>query len=262
MEPMGALKLIARAGYAARGVVYLIVGYFALLAAINWGKVSSTREALETILGQPHGVALLGLAIAGLLGHAGWRLAQSLLDADHHGADLKGLAVRAALLGSALVHLSLAVFAIGLILQWDASGIGASAAGWFAALAERGWARGMTLVLALVTLGVGIAHLVKGWRAGYERHFAADEEALARFRLICRLGLIARGLVFAVVATLTFYAGAIHDFEAAPGLDEALASVQALPFGGLLLAVMACGLLAFAFYSFAEAVYRRVDMRR
>ena len=257
MGPTDALKLIARAGYAARGVVYLIVGYFALLAAINWGKVSSTREALEAILGQPHGVALLGLAIAGLLGHAGWRLAQSLLDADHHGADLKGLA----LLGSALVHLSLAVFAIGLILQWDASGIGASAAGWFAALAERGWARGMTLVLALVTLGVGIAHLVKGWRAGYERHFAADEEALARFRLICRLGLIARGIAFAVVATLTFYAGAVHDFEAAPSLDDALDSVQALPFGGLLLAVMACGLLAFAFYSFAEAIYRRVEMR-
>ena len=92
MEPTGALRLIARAGYAARGVVYLIIGYFALLAAVNWGKVSGTREALETILGQPHGVALLGLAIAGLLGHAGWRLAQSLLDADHHGADLKGLA--------------------------------------------------------------------------------------------------------------------------------------------------------------------------
>ena len=92
MEPTDALKLIARAGYAARGVVYLIVGYFALLAAINWGKVSSTREALETILGQPHGVALLSLAIAGLFGHAGWRLAQSLLDADHHGADLKGYA--------------------------------------------------------------------------------------------------------------------------------------------------------------------------
>ena len=55
-----------------------------------------------------------------------------MLDADHHGADLKGLAVRAALFGSALPHLSLAVFAIGLIVHWDASGVGASAAGWFA----------------------------------------------------------------------------------------------------------------------------------
>jgi hypothetical protein len=44
----------------------------------------------------------------------------------------------------------------------------------------------------------------------------------------------------------------------AKGFDESLAMVRQAPFGGVLFAVVALGLLAFAFYELVEARYRRV----
>ena len=40
----------------------------------------------------------------------------------------------------------------------------------------------------------------------------------------------------------------------------ALEFVQGLPLGWLLLSLMGVGLIGFAAYSFAEAIYRRVDL--
>jgi len=45
-----------------------------------------------------------------------------------------------------------------------------------------------------------------------------------------------------------------------PGVEEALAFVQGLPAGMILLIVMGIGLMAFAAYSFAEATYRRINV--
>ncbi len=42
-----------------------------------------------------------------------WRLAQSLADSDGHGSDRKGLIVRSALFGSAVVYLGLAGYSLG-----------------------------------------------------------------------------------------------------------------------------------------------------
>ena len=105
----------ARAGYAARGVVYLIVGFFAALSALGRADTMGSEGALRTILGQPYGRALVWLMIVGLAGFALWRVVQAMMDTDRHGRDAKGLAVRAGLVGSAVGYGSLGLFAIGLV---------------------------------------------------------------------------------------------------------------------------------------------------
>lgn len=57
------VKPLARAGFAARGLVYVIVGFFAVLAAFGRSEVKGTEGALATLLSQPFGTALLWLAI-------------------------------------------------------------------------------------------------------------------------------------------------------------------------------------------------------
>ena len=99
---------LARSGYAARGVVYLIVGGFAVLAALGSGQTTDSKGALRTIVQQPFGEALLALVALGLVGYAIWRLVQALLDTDHHGTDAKGLAIRGGLIVSAVTHTLLA----------------------------------------------------------------------------------------------------------------------------------------------------------
>src|SRR5215216_7289268 len=83
---------LARAGYAAKGVVYCVVGLLALLAAFgNGGETTGSRGALQKILGQPFGVVLVSLLAVGLAGYAIWCFVQATADPDHAGNDAKGI---------------------------------------------------------------------------------------------------------------------------------------------------------------------------
>lgn len=43
-------KPLARVGYAARGVIYVVIGYFSALAAIGAGRPMDSRQALGEVL--------------------------------------------------------------------------------------------------------------------------------------------------------------------------------------------------------------------
>ena len=69
-----------------KGVLYLVVGALALqVAAQAGGRVTGTRGALLTVLGQPYGRMLLLLAAIGLFGYAAWRILQGVLDPEGYG---------------------------------------------------------------------------------------------------------------------------------------------------------------------------------
>lgn len=67
MSTQHTLVLLARGGYAARGVLYLIIGIFALLAAHDSTKPKDSHKSLEALLSQPFGYVLIGVVVAGLL---------------------------------------------------------------------------------------------------------------------------------------------------------------------------------------------------
>ncbi|MEV7748812.1 hypothetical protein, partial [Streptomyces griseorubiginosus] len=52
----------------------------------------------------------------------------------------------------------------------------------------------MIYLIALIPLGVGIAHIIKGWKASFEKYFEADDEVMRYVRPVSRFGLIARGV--------------------------------------------------------------------
>lgn len=120
LDPMStrqSLVVLARGGYAARGVIYLIIGIFALLAAQDSTKPKDSHRSLEALLSQPFGYVLVGLVVAGLLAFAGWRVLQATRDVDHHGKKFKGLVIRAGLLVGGVVNGALAFFALGLLIS-------------------------------------------------------------------------------------------------------------------------------------------------
>src|ERR1700727_567490 len=76
---------LARAGFAARATIYLIIGILALgLATGPGGWGAHTRGAVETIARQPLGGVLLALVAVALAGYALWRLSRALLG---HGSE-------------------------------------------------------------------------------------------------------------------------------------------------------------------------------
>ena len=72
----GSLPWMMRAGYVARGVVFLVIGSFALLAAGGLGEhPQGTRDALEQLFHKPFGGYFLWALAIGLLCFAGLALA-------------------------------------------------------------------------------------------------------------------------------------------------------------------------------------------
>lgn len=87
MSAQHSLVILARGGYAARGLLYLVIGIFALLAAQDSTKPKDSHKSLEALLSQPFGYFLVGLVVAGLLAFAAWRVLQATRDVDHHGKE-------------------------------------------------------------------------------------------------------------------------------------------------------------------------------
>src|ERR1051325_5032215 len=98
----------ARLGFAVGGVVYLMIGFMAVLVAYeNRGTIVGPEGAIQRLGSQPYGEILLGIVSVGLLGYAGWCFIQALFDTDHDGNDLKGIAVRIGEFCSGLAYVSL-----------------------------------------------------------------------------------------------------------------------------------------------------------
>ncbi len=254
------LKPVARAGYASRGVVYLVIGTFALLAALGPTDRKGSEGALEVLLRQPFGQGLVLLMIGGLTGYVAWRLVQSLLDTDDHGWSLRGLAVRGGLLGSAATHAVLALYAASLL------GLIAGGSDTDPSLADRiAGVVGTTpvlFVLCLTFTGVALAHVVKAARRRYADHFEASERVMRFVHPVSILGLAARGTLWGIAAFLLARRlwDDTPDRNEPPGLREELAWIQTLPGGQWLLAGAGIGLLLFAAYSLSEAIWRRINV--
>ena len=216
------------------------------------------------MLGAPFGTLMVWIIILGLVGFAIWRFVQATQDADHHGSDAKGLAIRAGLLGSGVAYGALALFALGLVTAW-ASGSGGTGSRWIGAAYEAGLGRILVWTVAIVLLIVGLATIWKGVKTKFEKYFrAAGEEVMSWLRPLGRFGLIARGLTFLILSGLVFTGGLAYRSEGSgeaggPDLNSALEAVQGWTFGWLILLLIAVGLLAFGIYSLAAARYRTVN---
>jgi len=75
---------------------------------------------------------------------------------------------------------------------------------------------------------------------------------------IGRMGLVARGIVFAVIGVFLIQASRHQDAGEAVGLGGALQKLAAQPDGQVLLAVVAAGLVMYGLFSFVETRYRRL----
>ncbi|MEX0603250.1 MAG: DUF1206 domain-containing protein [Marinobacter sp.] len=257
-----ALSLFARSGYASRGIVYLLIGGLAALAAFGQGgQTKGSRGALERLLMAPGGSVLLGAVAIGLLGYATWRLIQAVRDTDHHGTDTKGIVIRSGLMVSAITHILLAYFAANLIFHFAASSgdSGGGSQGAATELMKLPFGQWLVGAVGLAIIGAGIAHGIKGWKAQFDRHFDMPLSTQQWAYPICRFGLATRGLAFVLVGSFFIIAAYQFKPDEAGGLAEVFSTLRSQAFGRWLLAFVAIGLFSFGLYSLLEAVYRRVN---
>jgi hypothetical protein len=258
------IHVLARAGYASRGIIYLIVGWLAALAAFGQGgRTTGSRGALSELLGAPFGKLLLAAIAAGLFCYSAWRAVQAILDADGHGTDAKAIAIRGGLAVSAIVHTGLAFFATSLVFGWGTRGDSGdeSSREWTAWLLSQPFGPWLVASVGAAIAGAGIAHFVKAWTAGFEKYFVMNEQERRYISPISRFGLAARGVAFLIIGGFFIIAAVRHDPNEARGLSGVLQTMLQQPFGAPLLAVLSSGLMAFGIYSLLEAAYRRIAIR-
>ncbi|GGH09744.1 membrane protein [Alsobacter metallidurans] len=253
---------LARAGYVARGVVFVMVGGLAALAAMGGGgRTPDSHGALRTLLAQPYGAVMLGLLSIGLLCFAAWRVAQAVFDADHLGSRPKSIVRRIGYGAGAVVNGGLAISAASLIFAFSGGGSGGdqSARDWTAYLLQLPFGPFLVGAAGATVIGAGCAAAVKAWKASFCEHLALRAGARAWVVPLGRLGYAARAAVFGLAGAFLLAAAWHANAREARGLAGTLAALEAQPYGWLLLLATAAGLFAFGAFQFVAARYRRID---
>jgi hypothetical protein len=259
------VEALARAGYATRGVLYLIVGGLAALAAFgHGGETTDTKGALLELYAQPFGAILLSLAAAGLAGYAAFLVCRAVLDPEGEARGTWGPAKRAWWALIALLHAGLAAYALSTVLGTVLLSHG-----------DRDEARGLTAALlawrpfgpwlvAAVAGGIliGSAYQLRcAWTAKLDDYLDFSRLSAAGTRWLVRLsrvGIAARACVGLAAGGFLLVAAVTSNPNQAKGFADSLSSLRAMPFGTWLFAFVALGLVAFGCYQLIEARYRRI----
>jgi hypothetical protein len=255
---------LARFGYAAKGVVYLIAGLLSAQAALGMGgQTTDTQGALHAIAAQSQGKVMLAALTIGLVGYVLWQLARAIVDPDNKGDDAKGLAQRAFYVVSGLVYAGLAVSAIQLVIGAGTGG-GDETQGWTARLLGLPFGRWLVIAAGAGVVGVGLYYLYRAFSSDLRKELRTEE--MSEFEEtwaigLGRFGTAARGIVFGIIGLFLIQAALQFDPNKAQGPDGALQALAQQPFGPWLLGAVAFGLAAYGVYMFAQARYRRIFLR-
>jgi hypothetical protein len=260
------VERLARFGYAAKGVVYVVMGILAVLAAVNAGGGNTTDQngAFQTIEEAPFGQVLLGVVTVGLVGYALWRFIQAVSDPDGEGLDPKGIVKRIGYAGSALLHAFFAFTAANLAA--GAGGDWGSSAeewtGWFLSL-PLGWLLVATTGIGII--GVGLYQIYEAYHSEFKKYLKLGALGDGEHKWIehgGRFGVAARGVVFVIAGVFLVLAGVRTDEQEVRSLGGALSAILEQPFfGNLLLGIVALGLVAYGLLMVAVARYRHIAPR-
>ncbi len=260
-------KRLIRLGYIARGLVYLIPGILALqLAMGTGGGVVNQTGAIEYIGRQPYGNILLVIEAIGLLGYSLWGLIRAAFDPFHEGDDAEGLLKRFGYIVSALGYSALLLATVQYLQGAVVSSAGSNPQDWTAKLLEQPWGRIVVGIIGLGwIIGGGIRQIYDGYKANFRKDLTLSQMRPFERKWavgISRFGVIARGVVFALIGLFLVQAAVLRNPGAAKGLDGALLELATKPYGTVLVAIVALGLIAFGLYSFLCARWMRIRLPR
>ena len=256
-----ALVFLGRAGYAAKGIVFVVIGALAAGVAIGTGgKTTDSRGALHEIGDGPMGtIALVAIGV-GLLGYMAWRLVAAATDAEGKGDEPTSLALRAAQAGRGIVYGMLGVQALRGV-DGDAGSQDGAARHWTARLLDMPLGPTLVISTGIGVLGYAAYQLYRAFSDRAKRHLDLAQAGPTVATWIVRLGrfgIAARAVVFAMIGVFLIRAGVREDSGEAGGIAQSLRALGATDHGRIVLSVVAFGLIAYGIYQLATARYRHM----
>jgi Domain of Unknown Function (DUF1206) len=256
-----AMRLLARAGLAARGVMYVIIGWIAVQIAFGHSRQQADRTgALHSISSTPVGGVLLWLLVIGFIGMALWRLSEALYGAP--GSGVSKASTRLAALARAVMYGAIAFgilkYALG---EGSPQSSDTQSVDLTATLLRHPGGQILVVVIGLAFIGGGLYLAYRAWRKGFRRDLEPGRMRARTRRVVEWLGEfggIARGIVFMTAGIFLVIAAVDAQPQQAKGIDSSLRSLAATPLGPWLLVLVATGLIMFGLFSCCEAKWARL----
>ncbi|KAA9008718.1 DUF1206 domain-containing protein [Histidinibacterium aquaticum] len=252
---------VMRAGYAGRGLVYLVVAGFSLYAIWRGGSAEGTQSALQQLETTFGGGVVLFLIFAGLMAYMIWRLIDAAYDLEAYGSDGEGAVARIGMVVTGLIHGALGIAAL-LILFASGGSSGGGSGGGGSTIAEvtgqvmsQPYGRWIVGLAGLATVGAGLYYIKKAWKEEYRKFLRANHFTV-NWNWALKAGVAAQGVVVTIVGGFLLVAAWRANPNEAGGLGQTFSWLQQQTYGQILVTLLCLGLLGFSLFCFVNAGYR------
>jgi len=254
-----AFERFARTGYVVSGLLHLTIGYLAIRIALGSSVGNADPSgALATVAAQSGGVVALWVAALAFLALALWRLVETAVGRS---TDPKSQRAASEVLdrGKAF-SLAVVYFALAYSTFGFARGAGKSSgeqnSGISARLMQTDAGTVALVSGGVVIVAVGGYHIFKGVSQNFLDDLKGTSSDLVR--RLGTVGYLAKGLAIAGAGILVVVAVSRTEPSKATGIDGALKTLGAQPYGAALLIAAGLGIITYGLYSFAMARYTKM----
>ncbi|MCF6136569.1 DUF1206 domain-containing protein [Pseudalkalibacillus berkeleyi] len=254
------IRWAARFGYFSKGSVYILIGILSMMAAAGiGGKTTDSSGAFASVASKPFGEVLLWIVAIGLIAYVGWRLIQTFWDPENKGFSPKGLVIRIGYLISGAIYGGLAFKAFQIASHAQSSG--SSKQTYTAKLMSQPYGTWVVGIVGIIIIVFGLKQMFNGYKEKFAKKFKMSEMSSHEFAVgkkIGKLGLIARGITFAIIGYFLTQTAITSDSDKVIGLDGALAKIAQQPFGQFMLGAVAIGLFLYGVFQLLKGKNRHM----
>ena len=249
---------MGRLGYAARGVVYFLVGASAAIAAIRPGhRPAGPTDALQLGHGHPLGALFLLLVAFGLACLAGWFTVAGV-DAARR-SSRRNWWRGVGMLGDAVVYIGFMIDVAGVAFGIWHGGGDRNLQSWTAWVSAQGYGRVLIGLVGTGVLAGGAGLLVWGLIGNVDKGMFLPAREKRLVRSVARYGIAGRGAAIALVGAYLIAAAAYGNPREAHEVGGVLAALRQVPYGRALIGLFGLAFIASSLFDFVAAFYRRFD---